>query len=147
MKIYFLLLLFTGLRNSEVVNLLRTYDKNMLRVEDGVALYPLQWYRGTKKGLYAFMPTSLSSKIKRFSVSEYYYKNYYQRKGLKLRPKYIRKFAATTMFKLGLASEVVDFIQGRTPRSTLARHYLRLLPIAVKEYRKYSDYITELLKL
>ena len=62
-----------------------------------------------------------------------------------VRAKYIRKFVATKMYELGISSEVIDFIQGRTPSSILAKHYLEMHSIATKQYHKYSRWIEKIL--
>jgi intergrase/recombinase len=59
-------------------------------------------------------------------------------------PKYIRKFVATQMLSLGIPSEVVDFLEGRTPGNILTKHYLDLLTLAKKEYKKYAEWLSSL---
>ena len=56
-------------------------------------------------------------------------------------PKYIRKFVATKMAELGISPHVIDFIQGRAPRSTLLQHYAQLLGVAGREYREYAEWL------
>ena len=138
--VFFLLLLYTGLRGSEVRRLLSSYDYGRCSVHGDVVVYPLNWERGAKKCYYAFMPLWLALRLERVEVGKDYYTYRARDYGL-LPAKYLRKFFATRMFELGAPAEVIDFIQGRTPRSVLAQHYLQLLPKSVEWYRRYVEWL------
>jgi len=43
--------------------------------------------------------------------------------GVKIRPKYLRDWFAQEMGNKGVSDRYVDALQGRTPKSILARHY------------------------
>jgi len=60
--------------------------------------------------------------------------------------KYLRKFAFDTMTseELNILESVADFIQGRTPKSVGARHYMKLKRKAVEFYPRYAPYIEDL---
>jgi len=60
--------------------------------------------------------------------------------------KYLRKFANDTMTseELNIPESVADFIQGRTPKSVGARHYMQLKRKAVQFYPRYAEYIKQL---
>ena len=60
-----------------------------------------------------------------------------------IRPKYIRKFVAQKMYELGIDPLIIDFIQGRVPRSVLARQYLNLSYLADKQYGKYAEWLIQ----
>ncbi|MCY0882432.1 MAG: integrase [Acidianus infernus] len=61
-------------------------------------------------------------------------------------PKYIRKFVATKMAELGISSEIIDFIQGRTPSSILSKHYLNLFALSKENYKKYAEWLKNVLQ-
>ena len=136
----YLILISSGIRLSECIKLLNIYEKSELIQRGTVFLYPLNWVRGYKSVFYAFIPETIAVRLERIKLSRNMVSNYCIRRNL-VRPKYLRKFMATKMFELGVPSEVIDFIQGRVPRSILARHYLKLQTIAVKEYRKYAEWL------
>jgi len=46
--------------------------------------------------------------------------------------------------KLNIPESTADFIQGRTPKSIAARHYMKLKRKAIQFYPRYAKYITEL---
>ncbi|MCD6563112.1 MAG: hypothetical protein J7K23_04235 [Thermoproteales archaeon] len=137
-KTFFIFLLVTGLRAVEVHYLLN--NSPGYNDYDNVRVYKLGMERGSKKVFYAFTPIWLGKE----KASMNYYKKIRQKHGL-LPAKYVRKFFATKCFELGISAEVIDFIQGRTPRSILVQHYLNLLPTAVREYRKYSNWLKQFL--
>jgi intergrase/recombinase len=60
--------------------------------------------------------------------------------------KYLRKFAFDVMTDetLNIPESVADFIQGRTPKSIGARHYMKLKRKAVHFYPRYAEYVTQL---
>ncbi|MCD6562479.1 MAG: hypothetical protein J7K23_01025 [Thermoproteales archaeon] len=144
---YMLLLLSSGLRLIEIVYFLRNYSVSNLVYNDDIKVYRLQFIRGSKKAFYLFVPSFIMDKIdimRLGNLSESYYITM-SRKANGIGAKYIRKFVATKMYSLGISSETIDFIQGRTPRSILAQHYLNLLPVAIKNYRKYASWLREFL--
>ena len=48
------------------------------------------------------------------------------------------------MIELGVPESVADFIEGRTPKTIGAKHYMILLRQAKQFYPKYAEYINEL---
>jgi len=60
--------------------------------------------------------------------------------------KYLRKFAFDVMTseELNIPESVADFIQGRTPKSIGARHYMKLKRKAIQFYPRYAEYVMEL---
>ncbi|WP_048051906.1 integrase [Saccharolobus islandicus] len=134
--IFYRLLLESGGREREVLKVLNEYDeKNEIR-EEGFSIYILNWTRGQKKSFYLFHITDL----KQIKISKAYVDKYVRKLNL-VPPKYIRKFVATQMLSLGIPSEIVDFLEGRTPGNILTKHYLDLLTLAKKEYKKYAEWV------
>lgn len=61
-----------------------------------------------------------------------------------VRCKYLRKFAFEKMIELVVPESVADFIEGRTPKTIGAKHYMILLRQAKQYYPKYSEYVKRL---
>ena len=145
------LLLDSGLRLTEAVRLFDALRSGGVKLEkrDGFYIAPLGYFRGTKLAYFGFL-TEFTLKViegsegkplgykkvmgtatKRFGVVSY---------------KYLRKFAFDNMTseKLNIPESVADFIQGRTPKSIGARHYMNLKRKAVKFYPRYAEYLAGL---
>jgi len=60
--------------------------------------------------------------------------------------KYLRKFVNDTMTseELNIPESVADFIQGRTPKSIGAKHYMKLKRKAIQFYPRYAEYLAKL---
>jgi len=120
--------------------MLGSYDRRRLVERDGIYLYPLKWVRGSKRIYYAFLCEPFIHYLFRKKMTWSMVTNHVARLNV-LRPKYVRKFVATKMYELDIPAEIIDFIQGRTGKTTLAKHYLNLLPKATKHYKKYAEWL------
>jgi len=139
------LLLDSGLRVVEAVSLYNSVTSNSIELEghEGFNVAPLGYFRGTKLAYYGFVsdytvgvireagkPLSykkvMGTATKRFSVVSY---------------KYLRKFAFDTMTseRLNIPESVADFIEGRTPKTVGARHYMSLKRKAIQFYPRYAE--------
>ena len=135
------MLLASGARLSEIVQFLKTFEKQKFIKIDGVVVkYPFTLLRGRKKIFYIYLPMPMVGRLRKIEVSRHVVSSYAKRHNL-IRPKYIRKFVAQKMYELGIDPLTIDFIQGRVPRSVLARHYLNLSYHADREYRKYAEWL------
>lgn len=132
----YLLLLASGIRVKEAQLFLANLDSWESVERNGVRYYTVNWQRGTKAVFYIFTPSWLQ--LEKAAVN---WKTNGPHRKVPVKPKYVRKFFATKCFELGLPAEIIDFLQGRTPRSILTQHYLNLLPRAVEEYRKYAEWL------
>jgi len=136
----YLLLLASGIRLSEAQRVLADMGNIPYREHGGVRVYTVNWQRGQKAVFYVFTPEWLELRAARVR-----WDSQGPHRKIPAKPKYVRKFFATKAYELGIPAEVIDFIQGRTPRSILARHYLNLLPKAVEEYRRYAGWLEKFL--
>ena len=129
-------LIQSGLRVNEATYLVSNIDR--LRKTDlgGYWRVETELERGTKKSWVAYLVT-LPPKI---MITAESVSKYTQRKGL-LPPKYVRKYTATQMVKVGIQTSIVNFIQGRTPRDVLEANYLELVALADQEYTKYKEFL------
>ena len=134
--IIYRLLVESGARLSEIVKMLKEFNSKNLKEYRGFFTYTLSYYRGYKRAYYIFTVT----KPEKLMVSENWVSNWAS-KGNHVRPKYIRKWVATKMVSLGIPLEIVNFIQGRVPRTILERHYLNLYALALKHYPKYAEWL------
>ena len=133
------LLAYSGLRLSEAVNMLRTFDPSKLVVQGKIARYELLKLGRTKKAFWAYMPASFARQLKKFpGIKETTFK------GEKLAnrtilPNMLRKWNAMFLRQHGIENDIIDFIQGRTSERMLQRHYLDLLNEGDKAYSKIVD--------
>jgi intergrase/recombinase len=119
-----------------------------LERQQGYAVAPLGYFRGTKLAYYGFVtdytleliahctkPVSYKKIVgtasKRFHVVSY---------------KYLREFVFDTMTseQLNIPESVADFVEGRTPKSVGARHYMLLKRKATQFYPRYALCLTQL---
>ena len=134
------ILIQSGLRLNEATYLLSNIDRLKIVDKGGFKRVELGLERGTKRTFWGFLiQIPVKTVITPDAVSEY------ARKMNLLRPKYVRKFVSTKMIELGIPSDVVDFIQGRTPKKVLARNYLNLIALADSYYLKYAEWLKSFL--
>jgi intergrase/recombinase len=135
------LLVESGARLTEVLEVLKGYNPENDVRHNSFYTYILGREKGTKKAFYLFHTTPITSKV---SISEDHVSKLCRELGL-VRPKYVRKWVATKMASLGIPTEVIDFIQGRTPRSILTKHYLNLYALALQHYPKYVETLKQII--
>ncbi|BBC20951.1 integrase [Aeropyrum globular virus 1] len=136
-RIVYIILLESGLRLVEAVKLIREYDRLECTRLDGYTRCLLGYTRGKKRALWGYHITPVEPME---DLTDRRVTSYAEKYRL-TPPKYIRKFVATKMAELGVPFEVIDFIQGRTPRSVLLQHYAQLLGVADREYAKYARWL------
>ena len=135
-ELLFRLLLESGVRFTEAIKVLNEYNPQNDICENNIRIYTLNWQRGSKRVFYVFHV----SPLQRQNITYNYAKKMLHE--LNIAPKYLRKFTATQMLSLGIPSQVVDFIEGRTPDSILSKHYLDLLTLAKKYYPLYREWLS-----
>jgi intergrase/recombinase len=150
------LTLDSGLRlveSAKVVNMIQMQDVKPER-HDGFYVVPLGEFRKCKLSYFGFFTEytmRLIEKVKE-EVNDRFATGYLTSKGKKnprrgvITWKYLRKFAFDVMTseELNIPESVADFIQGRTPKTVGARHYMKLKRKAIKFYPRYAEYISEL---
>ncbi|MEM4429608.1 MAG: integrase [Thermofilaceae archaeon] len=136
------LLIYSGLRLSEVCKLLREQQEDRWIKADGFWKYPLSWKRGSKQVFYCYTV----EKPPKLNISDKWVSNWAAKNNV-LNPKYVRKWVAMKMLSLGISEEAVNFIQGRVPQSVLAKHYLKLSLLADETYKRYAEYLNRNLPL
>ena len=138
------LLVFTGLRYSNIIEMLRTYEPSKLvKVNENVARYPL-FIGGHKGAFWAYMPLGLAEKLERHDLNYNTAKAWFFR--VPAQPNAVRKWFTTFLARHGVSAEIIDFIQGRAPRTVLERHYLNLTVLADESYSKVVDDLKKVLE-
>jgi len=133
------LLIESGARLSEIIKMLNEYDPTRLKDHKGFYTYALAHMRGRKYSFYIFSIT----KPRPFKSSENWVSNW-AAKNKMVNPKYVRKWVATKMLGIGIPSEIVNFIQGRTPTSILEKNYLNLYTLSLQYYPKYIELLKKM---
>ena len=142
-KLILELLLYSGVRLSEVVKMLCEWDEDRLECFNAFCMYKLKWRRGRKRCDYIFFPKRLLPKILRYAhrVGKYenLRKNIYDYYGIK--PKDLRKLHYRLCCRI-MDKEVCEFYQSRIGKlDTSDKHYDELLTKATKNCPKFSYYI------
>ena len=142
------LILDNGLRISEAVKFINEFKSAKPERLNGFYVAPLGYFRTSKVAYYAFFTEKTMQLLKTSgSVTNVNARSYLRarrhRRNL-VSCKYLRKFAFDKMIELEIPESVADFIQGRTPKSIGAKHYMVLLRQAKKFYPRYAEYITRL---
>ncbi|MEM2099145.1 MAG: integrase [Candidatus Bathyarchaeia archaeon] len=113
---------------------------------DGFCVVPLGYFRRSKLAYFGFMTDDTFKLVKQVKEKmDWESAVTYVRKRLgAVSFKYLRKFAFDKMIELGVPESVADFIEGRTPKTIGAKHYMILLRQAKQYYPKYEEYVTQL---
>ncbi len=140
------LLVFTGLRLKHIVEMLNTYDpQKLVIVNEKVARYPMMEHsKGTKKAFWAYMPLDFAKELKRKKIT--YFQAQPRTTYSRVSASTIRKWFSNFMAQKRISMEVIDFIQGRAPRSVLERHYLNLTVLADEAYSRVVDDLRKVLE-
>ena len=141
----FNLLLDSGLRLIEAVNLLNGFDEAKLTAVNGFFRYQIGAFRGSKTAYYAYFTGETLRQIEEVegNISYDAASNYFKKYRF-VKPKYLRKFAFDKMVELETPETVADFIQGRVPKRVGARHYMNLVKQADSYYGRYAEYLRAL---
>jgi intergrase/recombinase len=144
-RVVWLLCLESGLRLVEAVDLVNRFDQSQVtRLNGFCRSAQIASFRGSKSSYYAYFAEETLEQILGNDKVTYEAATVYFRKRGILRPKYLRKFAFHKMVELGVPESVADFIQGRTPRTVGARHYMNLVRQADQYYLRYAEYLRNL---
>jgi len=141
-ELAYLIMLFSGCRLSEAVELMNSFKPERVHVVNSeYSRYALMFERGAKKALWLYLPNWLISRLReeKYALSRRAVTDFARRYGI-LAPKYLRKFFYQKALDLGLDRETIDFMQGRVSGLSIgARHYDSLLRRADKEYEKVFE--------
>jgi len=139
-KLLFLGLLYSGLRATELQYLLNNYASLKAQRQDGFVKISLNWRRGRKNALFAYLPADLYAQLPCTQLAVNGLKSVLKVRGL-MPLKYTRKVFYTQARSIGAPAEVVDFIQGRAATSVGAVHYLDAQRLADEWYSRICSRI------
>jgi intergrase/recombinase len=151
-RVAFNLALDSGLRLTETVKLIDDFKADAVEKADGFYVACAGMFRKSKVAYYGFFTEYTMRLLMQLSEEEKKCltdKNagkYVQKLSGVVRCKYLRKFAFDKMIELGVPESVADFIEGRTPKTIGAKHYMILLRQAKQYYPRYAEYIMQLRK-
>jgi intergrase/recombinase len=141
----------SGLRITEIMRVLRDFDESKAEHAKGFWVLPVQFFRKSKLSYYAFVSDytfDLLGKLPREDAQSFTDKSgsHYTQKRSVVGYKYLRKFVFDTMTdeRRNMPESVADFIEGRTPKSVGARHYMMLKRKGMQFYPRYAKYVAEL---
>jgi len=144
------LVLDSGLRLTEAVMFSNDVSRSEVEEVNGFCVAPLGYFRTSKIAYYAFFTEETMQQLKARGVQRVSdvnarsYMKRFRKAGDVATWKYLRKFVFDKMIELEIPESVADFIQGRTPKSIGAKHYMVLMRQAKKFYPRYAEYITQL---
>lgn len=128
------------------MQLINSMDESKLERLKGFSAYSMSFFRKTKLSYFGFFTDqtlALIGEIRGQKLTDGNVSGYLGKRHV-VDCKYLRKFAFDTMIDLGIPESVADFIQGRTPKTVGARHYMILLRKAKKFYPRYAKYLEKL---
>jgi intergrase/recombinase len=140
LKPFFKLLVYSGIRLSHAVSMVRSFDRVNLVVKDNIARYPINWLsKGKKRGYWAYMPKEFAKELEGLAVYEHY--DSYG-KGIRfgrVSAVTIRKWHLNKLIELGVPESIADFIQGRASLTVGSTHYLNKTKQADDWYSRIVD--------
>ncbi|WP_367884211.1 integrase [Thermococcus sp. JCM 11816] len=144
----FLLLVYSGIRLKQAVELLRTYDPTKLYppIDDKAARYPIfSTSKGKKKAFWAYGPRDFFERLKPPLEVKYNTAKDLVAFG-KVSANSIRKWHYTFLIQQGMPADIADFIQGRVSGSVGATHYLNKAVLADEWYSTVVDDLKRVLE-
>ncbi|AMM54183.1 integrase [Pyrococcus kukulkanii] len=142
-RLYYLIRLGieSGLRRSELALAVSMLHKKKYQTEGEVSWVVLQKDNKTKRAFYCFCLKETADYFIRSKpyVSTVVLEKYSREHGIKWHK--LRKTQATYLARLGVSPEVIDYVQGRTARSILARHYLNLFTLSLETMKEYLSWL------
>jgi len=142
-KLLLRLAIESGLRRSHIVEAFNKIALGKYELHGDIAIVFLNKTSSTKRAFVCFCSKILAEEIKRLRQKVSIHSAAKLTIKHKVQWNKIRKWHATTLLSLGVPSEVVDFLEGRVPRTILAQHYLNLLTLAKKYYPRFINYVAQ----
>ena len=149
-------LVYSGQRLKHIVRMLNEFDpEKLVFYGDKIAKYPMSGIgRGTKRTFWAYFPREFAGRLERLDLR---YTRVHARMRVKIRSirnteksvifsaSAVRKWFSGFLARQGVPIEVIDFIQGRAPRTVIERHYLNLEMLADEWYPEVVDELKKVL--
>ncbi|WP_187286403.1 integrase [Archaeoglobus profundus] len=140
LKPFFKLLVYSGMRLSHAVSMVKSFDRANLVIKGNIARYPISWLsKGKKRGYWCYIPKEFAEELESLAV----YENYHTySKGLQYKrvsAVAIRKWHLNKLIELGVPESIADFIQGRASLTVGSTHYLNKTKQADDWYSRIVD--------
>ena len=121
-RMMFLILAYSGIRGTELIKLVKEFDRDKLIVNGKMAKYQLFYSRGQKNNYYVYMPRYLGEQLHKFYIHPSTITHQISKTGLA--PKYLRKWLYNFLIYNNVPEGVADFIEGRSANTVGSMHYL-----------------------
>jgi len=133
------ILVSTGCRLSEACTLLHNFNRERLvKVSEDVYRYHIDLQRKSKNVMVLYLPREVVERVAKLDKHVPHPDNIakaFEKSGLPA--KYIRKWFRQTLKRLGVDSEIIEFIQGRVSALGIgAKHYTDFIPLTDEAYTK-----------
>jgi intergrase/recombinase len=139
----FKILMFSGIRITEVVKMVSEYNPSKLIVKGNFIKYSLDWDRGNKRVSYVYLPLSMKDELHKFYLTHKIVGSL-QKSGLS--PKYLRKWFYNFAIYNGVPESVADYIEGRAGSTVGSLHYLARSQQSDFWYQKLVEKLEDILQ-
>ena len=137
------ILAYSGIRITELVELISKYEPERLIINENVAKYPLGFIRGKKQSFYVYLPKEVASELKHFRISIRSIVYKFGEAGLS--GKYLRKWFYNFLIYNNVPESVADFMEGGATQTVGSMHYLSRVKQADYWYEKIVKKLDEVL--
>ena len=124
LELLYLVLATSGIRYSEAIMFLSTYDSNQFIVSNNYVSYNVSELRHTKNINNIYLPLFVYKQLKHISNTKHALRQRYNERHVGFSFKYLRKWQYNFLLYNNVPESVADFIQGRASKSIAANHYL-----------------------
>ncbi len=148
-KTFYKLLVYSGGRFQHVFSALETLNQqNIVVIEKlGIARYPIIGISTKqKKGFWLYFPADFVDELVSYKSQSFDWTLDNLTISKRVRPKAIRKWHYNKMIECGIDASIADFIQGRSPASVGAMHYLATARQSDNAYSKVVDEIRKVIE-
>ena len=147
-KAVYELIVDSGLRLEEACKLVNSFKEAHVEKYGDFYVVQLGYFRRSKLAYFAFFTEATFGLITQVNkgINPQLAANYRRKRPNVVAFKYLRKFVNDMMTskELNIPESTADFIQGRTPKSIAAKHYMKLKRKAIQFYPRYAKYIRQL---
>ena len=139
-RVVFKLIVYSGIRLTHAVEMMRNFNPENVVVKGNIAYYPIsEIVKGTKRGYIALFPSRFVDELKSVHVTFNYYTLQKRMKVGRVSANTLRKCHLNLMAEYDVRESVAEFIQGRKSLPIGTIHYLKAKEKAIKEYAKIVD--------
>lgn len=124
LELLYLILATSGIRYSEAIEFLSTYDPTRFVINSKYISYNVSDLRHTKNINNIYLPLFVYKKLRRLSNTKQSLRQRYNERKVGFSFKYLRKWQYNFLIYNNMPESVADFIQGRASKSIGANHYL-----------------------